>query len=151
DIVGALAAAELRLSGVLRVGGQEHCYLETQGALAEVEPGGLVRVKSSTQHPSEIQRVTASMLGLGMHEVAVDAVPMGGGCGGEERRAAIGAMAAALVAWRTRRAARVVVSRRSDMGMTGKRHEYRIGWEVGFDSTGRIGALDLELYSNGGY
>ena len=150
DCVHGLDTAELRLDGVLSIGGQEHCYLETQAALAEPDPAGGIRLKSSTQHPTEIQTITAAMLGIGMHQVVVEAFPMGGAFGGKETQAAIPALASALVAHHTRRPARISLSRRTDMNMTGKRHDYQVLWQAGFDHEGCIHALDIQFYSNGG-
>ncbi len=150
DAEQALAHAELRLEGVLEIGGQEHFYLETQGSIAVPGPGGEIRLKSSTQYLSQIQTVVARMLGLGMHEVVVESCQMGGAFGGKETQAALPALMAALVARHTGRPARAVLDRPSDMQVTGKRHQYEARWQAGFDSSGSIDALDIELYSNGG-
>jgi len=95
DAEQALAHAELRLEGVLEIGGQEHFYLETQGSIAVPGPGGEIRLKSSTQYLSQIQTVVARMLGLGMHEVVVESCQMGGAFGGKETQAALPALMAA--------------------------------------------------------
>jgi len=57
---------------------------------------------------------------------------------------------AALVARKTGRSARVIYNKDDDMRVTGKRHEYHSRWEVGFGDDGRIRALRIEYYSNGG-
>jgi xanthine dehydrogenase large subunit len=90
------------------------------------------------------------MLGVGQHEVVCVCKRMGGAFGGKESQAAIPAMLAALVAHKTRRAARVIYNKDDDMRVTGKRHEYRSEWEAGFDDDGRIQALRVAFYSNGG-
>ena len=146
----ALVHAELRLEGTLEIGGQEHFYLETQGSIAVPGPGGEIRLKSSTQYLSQIQTVVARMLGLGMHEVVVESCQMGGAFGGKETQAALPALMAALVARHTGRSARSVFDRPNDMQVTGKRHQYEARWQAGFDASGNIDALDIELYSNGG-
>jgi xanthine dehydrogenase large subunit len=107
-------------------------------------------VHSSTQNPTEIQAVVADMLGVGQHEVVCICKRMGGAFGGKESQAAIPAMMAALVAHNTGRPARVIYNKDDDMRVTGKRHAYRSEWEVGFDDDGRIQALRVDYYSNGG-
>ena len=57
--IAALDASPLRIEGELRIGGQEHFYLETQAALAWIDEAGFIAVHSSTQHPSETQEVVA--------------------------------------------------------------------------------------------
>ena len=100
--------------------------------------------------PTEIQAVVAEMLGVGHHEVVCICKRMGGAFGGKESQAAIPAMMAALVAHKTGRPARVIYNKDDDMRVTGKRHAYRSEWEVGFDDDGRIQALRVAYYSNGG-
>ena len=61
--VSAIAAAACRLEGGVRIGGQDHFYLEGQAALAVPGEDDEMRVYSSTQHPSEVQNLVARMLG----------------------------------------------------------------------------------------
>ena len=150
DVEANLAAAAHRLRGVFTSGGQEQFYLESQAAIAYPGEQGQMVVHSSTQNPTEIQAVVAEMLGIGHHEVVCVCKRMGGAFGGKESQAAIPAMLAALAAHKTGRAARVVYNKDDDMRVTGKRHAYRSEWEVGFDDDGRIGALRVAFYSNGG-
>lgn len=145
-----MSAAPHRLNGVFTSGGQEQFYLESQAAIAYPGEQGQMLVHSSTQNPTEIQGVVAEMLGRGQHEVVCLCKRMGGAFGGKESQAAIPAMLAALVAHKTGRAARVIYNKDDDMRVTGKRHEYRSEWEVGFDDDGRIQALRVAFYSNGG-
>ena len=79
----ALAASQHRVSGSLRIGGQEHFYLEGQVALA-VPGEDEMLVYSSTQHPSELQAIIAHMLHLPAAAVTVEVRRMGGAFGGKE-------------------------------------------------------------------
>ena len=150
DVESQLAASTHRLSGVFTSGGQEQFYLESQAAIAYPGEQGQMVVHSSTQNPTEIQAVVAEMLGVGNHEVVCICKRMGGAFGGKESQAAIPAMMAALVAHKTGRPARAIYNKDDDMRVTGKRHEYRSEWEVGFGDDGRIQALRVAYYSNGG-
>jgi xanthine dehydrogenase large subunit len=145
-----LADSPHRLSGVFASGGQEQFYLESQAAIAYPGEQGQMDVHSSTQNPTEIQQLVAEMLGVGNHEVVCNCKRMGGAFGGKESQAAIPALMAALVAHKTGRPARVIYNKDDDMRVTGKRHAYRSEWEVGFDDEGRIQALRVAYYSNGG-
>ncbi len=150
DVPGALARAEHLIEGSLRTGGQEHFYLETQAALAIPGEHASISVYSSTQNPSEIQAMVAHCLGLRQNQVVCIATRMGGAFGGKESQAAHPALLASLVAAKTGRPARLVYPRSLDMRMTGKRHPYLSRYRAGFLSDGRIEALSLELYSDGG-
>lgn len=150
DVDAELAASAHRLSGEFTSGGQEQFYLESQAAVAYPGEQGQVVVHSSTQNPTEIQALVAEMLGVGQHEVVCICKRMGGAFGGKESQAAIPAMMAALVARKTGRSARVIYNKDDDMRVTGKRHPYHSKWEVGFGDDGRIRALRVAYYSNGG-
>ena len=150
DVDAQLSLATHRVSGTFTSGGQEQFYLESQAAIAYAGEQGQMIVHSSTQNPTEIQAVVAEMLGVGQHEVVCICKRMGGAFGGKETQAAIPAMMVALVAHKTGRSARVIYNKDDDMRVTGKRHEYLSKWEVGFGDDGRIQALRVAYYSNGG-
>jgi xanthine dehydrogenase large subunit len=73
-----------------------------------------------------------------------------GGGGGKESQAGPFAAYAAIVAQRTKRPARIVLSKDDDMRITGKRHPFQTFYEVGFDEEGKIIALSVELFADGG-
>ncbi|PTQ11528.1 xanthine dehydrogenase molybdopterin binding subunit [Sphingomonas oleivorans] len=150
DAAAALAAAPHRLQGRLEIGGQDHFYLEAQIALATPREAGAVHVLSSTQHPSEVQHLVAKVLGLADADVTVEVRRMGGAFGGKETQAALFAAAAALVAAKTGRPAKIRADRDDDMVMTGKRHDFDISYDVGFDGAGCITGIALDLASRCG-
>ncbi|MYZ49758.1 xanthine dehydrogenase molybdopterin binding subunit [Propylenella binzhouense] len=151
DPEAAIAAAPRRLAGTIRVGGQDHFYLEGQIAYAVPGEGEDVLVHSSTQHPSEVQHTVAKVLGVADHAVTVEVRRMGGGFGGKESQPALFAAIAALAAKKTGRPAKLRVDRDDDMVMTGKRHDFRIDWEVGFDGSGRIAGAVFRQAARCGY
>jgi len=147
----ALAQSPHSIEGELMIGGQEHFYLETQCSLAWLDESGGVMVESSTQHPSETQEIVARVLGLPRNQVTVQCLRMGGAFGGKEVQANPYAAIAALGAWKTKRPVRVRLPRFLDMVLTGKRHPFLARFAVGFENSGRIQALKLSLYSDGGW
>ncbi|HWW20735.1 MAG TPA: xanthine dehydrogenase molybdopterin binding subunit [Steroidobacteraceae bacterium] len=146
-----LGTAPRRLSGTVRIGGQDHFYLEGQIAIATPQEDGAMLVHSSTQHPSEVQQIVARALGRRSHDVTVQCRRMGGGFGGKETQPALIAAAAAVMAAKTQRAVKLRLDRDTDMLMTGKRHDFIADYEVGFDDQGRILALSVMLASRCGY
>jgi xanthine dehydrogenase large subunit len=147
----ALRRAPLRLAGELFLNGQEHFYLETQAALALLDESGGVMVHSSTQHPAETQEVVSRVLGLPRNQVTVQCLRMGGAFGGKETQANLWAAVAALGARKVARPVRVRLTRYQDMVMTGKRHPFLCRFQVGFGADGRLSALLVELFADGGY
>ena len=143
DVEAALAAAPHRLQGRIEMGGQEHFYLEGQAALALPQEGGDMLVHSSTQHPTEIQHKVAEALGLPMHAVRCEVRRMGGGFGGKESQGNALAVACAVAARATGRPCKMRYDRDDDMVITGKRHDFRIDYDVGFDADGRLAGVDF--------
>ncbi|WP_298429310.1 xanthine dehydrogenase molybdopterin binding subunit [uncultured Jannaschia sp.] len=138
DVEAALSDAPHRLTGEIEMGGQEHFYLEGQAALALPSEAGEMHVLTSTQHPTEIQHKVADALGLPMHAVRSEVRRMGGGFGGKESQGNALAIACAVAATRTGRACRMRYDRDDDFVVTGKRHDFRIAYEVGHDDAGRV-------------
>ncbi|MFC3120054.1 xanthine dehydrogenase molybdopterin binding subunit [Agaribacter flavus] len=147
----ALAAAENRISGQLSVGGQEHVYLEGQVSLAIPEEEDRMHIYTSSQHPSEVQKLVAEVLDVKLNRVVVDMRRMGGGFGGKETQAAQWACIAALLARRNNCAVKIRLPRQLDMIATGKRHPFENDYEVGFDDKGRIQCAKITVNGNCGH
>jgi xanthine dehydrogenase large subunit len=150
DIEGALKNAKHILKGAFECGGQEHFYMESQASVVYPLENGQLEVHSSSQHPTETQHVVAHTLGIDFSQVVCVVKRMGGGFGGKESQAAHFAAMAALVAYKLNRPARIALTKDDDMMMTGKRHPFKNFYEVGFDNHGRITALKVIIYANGG-
>lgn len=151
DTAQEIAASPYHLKGTIRIGGQEHFYLEGQAALAIPGESGDMHVHSSTQHPSEVQHIVAHLLHLKLAAVTVEVRRMGGAFGGKESQATQWAAMAALAAHVTKRPCKIRLDRDADMTMTGKRHDFRADYEIGFDQDGRIRAYDVQLNARCGH
>ena len=147
----AITNAEHQLKGDIKIGGQEHFYLEGQISTAEpTEDGGMI-VFTSSQHPSEVQKLVAEVLDIPFNKVVVDTRRMGGAFGGKETQAAQWACIASLLANITKQAVKFKLSRSDDMCMTGKRHPFENNYHVGFDSKGQIKGINIIVNGNCGY
>ena len=138
DADQAIAQAEHQLKGRLDVGGQEHFYLEGQAALAIPDESGQILVQVSSQHPTEIQHKVADVLNRPHHDIQIEVRRMGGGFGGKESQGNLPACLSALAADLTKRPVKMIYDRDDDMRITGKRHDIRIDYHVGFDQNGKI-------------
>jgi xanthine dehydrogenase large subunit len=147
----AITNAPHTLEGRIEIGGQEHFYLEGQAALVLPTEDGGAHVQSSTQHPTEIQHKVAEALGVPMHAVRVETRRMGGGFGGKESQGNHLAIACAVAAEHTGRPCKMRYDRDDDFLITGKRHDFRIDYSVGFDDTGHILGLVFTHYTRCGW
>ena len=145
NAAAAIAAAPHRLEGSLRIGGQEHFYLEGQAALAVPGEDDEILVFSSTQHPAEVQGLVAGMLDIPDAAVVCECRRMGGAFGGKESQAAQWACLAALAARAVGRPAKFRLDRDDDMAMTGKRHDFRADFRCGLDTSGVLTGIEIDL------
>lgn len=150
NVEDILKSAPHVLKGQFVCGGQEHFYMESQATVVYPLENGQLEVHSSSQHPTETQHVVAHALGLDFSQVVCIVKRMGGGFGGKESQAAHFAAMAALVAYKLNRPARLALTKDDDMMMTGKRHPFKNFYEVAFDEAGKILALKVLIYANGG-
>lgn len=147
----ALEAARHRISGRIVVGGQDHMYLEGQIAFAIPGEDDDITLHCSTQHPSEAQHMVAHVLGVPSNAVTVNVRRMGGGFGGKESQMNLFCAVAAIAAKKWHRAVKIRPDRDQDMTATGKRHDFVIDYDVGFDEAGRIQAVDGQFAARCGY
>ena len=150
DAEAAIAAAPLQLEGEFRSGGQEQMYLEGQVSLAIPDEDERMLVYSSTQHPSEGQKLVAEVLNIPLSHVTVQVRRMGGAFGGKETNANQWACLAALLAHKTSRPVRLKLSRAEDFILTGKRHPFLSKYRVGFAPNGEILGLEIDLLGDCG-
>ncbi|TKT77622.1 xanthine dehydrogenase molybdopterin binding subunit [Aquamicrobium sp. LC103] len=151
DATAAITAAPRHVAGQMRVGGQDHFYLEGHIAMAVPGEDMDVTVFSSTQHPSEVQHMVAHALGVPSHAVTIEVRRMGGGFGGKETQANQFGAVAAIAAKRLGRAVKIRPDRDDDMVATGKRHDFLIDYEVGFDDEGNILGVDFTYGARCGF
>jgi xanthine dehydrogenase large subunit len=130
--------------------GQEHLYIETQGAYAYPTEHGSIRLSSSTQGPTQVQRGVAQVLGVAMNNIEVDVTRLGGGFGGKEDQATGPACMAALAAYVLKKPVKISYHRMDDMRMTGKRHPYSSDYKIGFSKGLKIIAYEATFHQNAG-
>ncbi|ASY72381.1 aldehyde oxidase [Sinorhizobium fredii USDA 205] len=151
DIDAGFAKAKNVVEGEMRIGGQDHFYLEGHISLAIPGEDDEVTVIASTQHPSETQHMVAQVLGVPSNAITVNVRRMGGAFGGKETQANLFAAVAALAARKYRRPVKVRPDRDDDMTATGKRHDFHVDYKLGFDDDGRIEAVDAVFAARCGF
>lgn len=139
------------VEGEVQVGGQEHFYLEPNSTLIwTVDGGNEVHMISSTQAPQKHQETVAQVLDLPFSKVVCKTKRIGGGFGGKETRSAFIAAAASVPSYLLKRPVKITLDRDVDMMITGQRHSFLGKYKVGFTNEGKVLAVDLELFNNGG-
>ncbi|MDQ3131706.1 MAG: molybdopterin-dependent oxidoreductase [Acidobacteriota bacterium] len=150
DAENAFKDCENVFEGRADVNGQEHLYIETQGAYTVPTEQGGMRVFSSTQGPTAVQRAVSRVTALPMNLVEVDVTRLGGGFGGKEDQANAWAALCAVGTQLTRRPVKYALHRMEDMRMTGKRHPYSADYKIGLDKDLKIVSYQVVFYQNAG-
>ncbi|WP_418637964.1 xanthine dehydrogenase molybdopterin binding subunit [Winogradskyella sp.] len=150
DTEKAFANCDYVFEGETFSNGQEHLYIEAQGAYAEPMENGNIKITSSTQGPTAVQATTARVLGIAMHKIEVDVTRLGGGFGGKEDQATPWAVMAALATYHLNQSVKLILNRHDDLRMTGKRHPYESTYKIGLSKDLKILAYQTEFLQNSG-
>ena len=151
DSQNAIKNAKNTLSGSLSIGGQEHYYLEGQVAISIPTEDNEMVVHSSTQNPTEVQHLVAHVLDVPQNAIEVVTRRMGGGFGGKETDSSQLACICAIFSKRTLRPVKARLSRKDDILLTGKRHDFIAKYEVGYNDEGVIQGIEIDLAARCGY
>ena len=150
DTTNTWKQCEHIFEGRTETNGQEHLYIETQGAYAVPQENGAIRIYSSTQGPTAVQRTAARILAFPMNKIEVDTTRLGGGFGGKEDQATTWAVMCALASYHLKRPVKYCLHRMEDMRMTGKRHPYSSDFKIGLNKDLKIIAYEATFYQNAG-
>ncbi|KAL0116975.1 hypothetical protein PUN28_010089 [Cardiocondyla obscurior] len=151
DANAAFAEVDHILEEEIRIGGQEHFYLETNATIVVPHEDNELEVFCSTQHPTEIQKLISHVLNIHSNRINVRVKRIGGGFGGKESRSLLLAIPVAFAAHRLQRPVRCMLDRDEDMMITGTRHPFLFKYKVGFDNNGLIKVARVHIYNNAGY
>ncbi len=150
DVDSAWAQSEYIFEGIAETNGQEHLYIETQGAYTIPLENNFIKIYSSTQGPTAVQRHMAVVLGIPMHQLEVDVTRLGGGFGGKEDQATLWAILCALATFHLKKPVKYSLHRMEDMMMTGKRNPYSSDFKIGLSKDLKILAYEATFHQNAG-
>ncbi len=150
DTKSAFEKADIIVEGTVESGGQEHLYLETQIAISIPTEGGGIKIISSTQNPSAVQKVAARVLDIPANRIECEVLRLGGAFGGKEDQATAWAVLTALACHKLKKPVKLVLSRKDDMRMTGKRHPYSSDFKLGLTNEGKFVSYEVTFYQNSG-
>uniref|UniRef100_A0A7N6AQ18 FAD-binding PCMH-type domain-containing protein n=1 Tax=Anabas testudineus TaxID=64144 RepID=A0A7N6AQ18_ANATE len=151
NVTEAFKSVDRVYEGEIRLGGQEHFYMETQSVLVvPVSEEKEFNIYISTQAPSFCQEAVAETLNIPSNRVTCHVRRIGGAFGGKVTKTAILASITAVAALKTSQAVRCILDRGDDMLISGARHPVLGKYKVGFMNDGRILAADVQYYANAG-
>ncbi|KAL9586828.1 MAG: hypothetical protein Q9212_000646 [Teloschistes hypoglaucus] len=152
DTEKAFKEADHVFTGIVRLGGQEHFYLETQACVAIPKPeDGEMEIWSSTQNPAETQSYVAQVTGVQANKIVSKVKRLGGGFGGKETRSVQLAGICSVAAQKTKRPVRCMLNRDEDILTSGQRHPFLARWKVAVNKDGKLQALDADIFCNAGW
>jgi xanthine dehydrogenase large subunit len=150
DSQAAFESCEYVFEGVANTNGQEHLYIETQGAYSIYTEGDSLKIYSSTQGPTAVQKQVARVLGIPMHRIEIEVGRLGGGFGGKEDQATAWAVFCGLASWHLKKPVKYSLNRMEDMRMTGKRNPYSSDFKIGLSKDLKILAYEATFFQNAG-
>ncbi|XP_077369194.1 aldehyde oxidase 6 [Festucalex cinctus] len=151
NVEEAFKGIDLVHEGMIRIGGQEHFYMETQSMLViPVGEQAEFKIFASSQAPTSVQIAVSETLAIPANRVSCHVKRLGGGFGGKVVKTTILACITSLAAWKSNRPVRCVLERGEDMLITGGRHPALGKYKVGFQKDGRILAADFQIWTNAG-
>ncbi|WP_413289075.1 xanthine dehydrogenase family protein molybdopterin-binding subunit [Bdellovibrio sp. HCB337] len=150
DINSVWAKADLVIEGEYHTGAQEQLYIENNGMIAIANPKEGVTIWGSMQCPYYVHKALLPLFGLPEEKVRIIQAETGGGFGGKEEYPSIIAGHAALLAWKSGKAVKIIYDRAEDMVATTKRHPSRTRHKTAVTRDGRILGLDIQFVIDGG-
>ncbi|HJW13826.1 MAG TPA: selenium-dependent xanthine dehydrogenase, partial [Thermoanaerobaculia bacterium] len=154
DAESALASSAHVVEGTWQTQRIEHLYLEPEACAAVPGdatgdyPGARLTLYTQGQGVFDDHRQVAAFCSLPEDGLHVVLVPNGGAFGGKEDMS-IQAQTA-LLALKTRRPVRLVLSREESMRVHPKRHPIKMRYRVGCDENGRLTAVHARMIGDSG-
>ncbi|KAJ8040670.1 Xanthine dehydrogenase/oxidase [Holothuria leucospilota] len=152
NVAQGFEKSDYTIEGEMHVGGQEHFYMETQASLVLPKgEHGEMEIWSSCQWITHMQKMVAQAVKVPLNRITVRTKRIGGAFGGKESRSCIMTAVAAVAAKIANCPVRFMLDRDEDIISTGGRHPMLTRYKVGFNSDGKILAMESNFYSNCGF
>jgi CO/xanthine dehydrogenase Mo-binding subunit len=140
------AESDLVLSRSYTSGFVAHAYLEPEALTAEYDPNTeTIIIQGTTQNPYTVRSYISSALGIPVNKVRVIQTAIGGSFGGKDEGVFLMSVRAALLAIRTGRPVKAVLSREESLLTSSKRHPYVSRYKAGLKKDGTIHAMESHL------
>jgi len=129
----------------------DQAYIEPEAILAIPDPYKVgVGIHGSIQNPYSIRANVATVLGLKINQVKVVQSTIGGSFGGKDESVMLMAARSAVIAMKTGRPVKMVLTREESFLESSKRHPFKADYKVGAKRDGTIVAIEDKIYVQGG-
>ncbi|MCL4550307.1 MAG: xanthine dehydrogenase family protein molybdopterin-binding subunit [Bacteroidetes bacterium] len=129
----------------------EHSYLEPEAVVAiPLETSLGVKVIGSIQNPFTTRRFVAQVLNSPLSKVRIQQAHLGGSFGGKDDIMCILSARAAVAAMKINRPVKIRYTREESILESYKRHPYILNYKVGYDKSGKIKAMKIDILADGG-
>jgi len=148
DVEGGFDKSDFIVERTYETHYASHCALEPHAVISYFDEQGRLVIVSSTQVPFHARRIVSRVCGIPLRKIRVIKPRLGGGFGGKQE--VFLEPLAALVSWRNRKPARIVLSREEVFYATRTRHAMKIMLKAGVGKDGGITALRMDGLLNAG-
>jgi CO/xanthine dehydrogenase Mo-binding subunit len=148
DVEQGLREADLIIEHEYRTPRHAHVPLETESGVAVPEADGSLSIYAGSQYAFGDQLQLARILGMNPRMIHVYSNPVGGGFGGKDELTIQGGIA--LLAMKTGKSVKVVLSREESLVSGWKSHPFIVRIKTGFKSDGTMLANDVTCYEDKG-
>ena len=148
DPAAGFAEADIIIENRYQTQLMEHAFLEPEGAICRYDENGVITVWAGCQAPYRDRDQIARALGLSQNEVRVIVPYVGGAFGGKDETHV--QIHAALLTQATGQPVRMIRSREESIRTHVKRHPITINHKLGATKDGRLTAIEVTGYADGG-
>ena len=148
DVDAAFREAAVVVENTYYTPRQMHAFMETESGVAVMDEEGNITVWCGSQHPFRDQLQIARALGMNPRKIRVVSTPAGGAFGGKDEITV--QIYLALLALRTRRPVKIVLSREESVIAGIKRHPMKIRMKTAAAADGTLLANEVRVVADTG-
>jgi CO/xanthine dehydrogenase Mo-binding subunit len=151
DMEKGFKQAEIILERTYQTQFADQAYIEPEAIIVLPDPYKVgVGIHGSIQNPYSIRANVATVLGLKINQVKVVQSTIGGSFGGKDESVMLMAARSAIIAIKTGRPVKMVLTREESFLESSKRHPFKADYKVGAKRDGTIVAIEDKIYVQGG-
>ncbi|HBY57677.1 MAG TPA: xanthine dehydrogenase [Candidatus Atribacteria bacterium] len=151
DVEKGFKEAEVILERTYRTQFVDQAYIEPEAVIVLPDPYKIgVEIHGSIQNPYTIRENVATVLGLKINQVRVIQSTIGGSFGGKDESVMLMAARCAVIALKTGRPVKMVLTREESFLESSKRHPFQANYKIGAKKDGSIVAVENKVYVQGG-
>ncbi len=148
DVEAGFAEADIIIENIYNTQLMEQAFLEPEGAVSKHDENGVIVVYAGCQAPHRDRRQIARSLGLPESQVRVIVPYVGGAFGGKDETHV--QIHAALLTQCTGKPVRMIRTREESIRTHVKRHPITVKHKLGATKDGKLTAIKVEGYADGG-